>query len=218
MFRQLSPAMSNPARNRPWSAVYQPEKWLQVDLAPAWLGRRLRVPNLLLALALASTLGISATISAAVISQPVRPASITSVVPISAPEVSVPQAKTFPSLGAPSVSTADSTSYAQITTLQSQLQSMNSDLQGLQLQSDQLNNASHTQESDLASARTNLAGSEESLAGQTEDFNARRTAIQQDLQSRLAALNQSLTTADQAVSQVRSILGLPAAGTSVGGQ
>lgn len=218
VFRQLTPATNYPARTRPWSAFYQPDKWLQVDLAPAWGGRRFRVPNVLLALALVTAVGISAAVSALVISQPVPPASVTAVLPISAPKVSVPQAKTFPSLGDPPVSAVDSTSYAQIATLQGQLQSMNSDLQGLQRESDELRNASHTQQSDLASARTNLAGSQENLTGQTEDLNARRSAIQQDLQSRLAALNQSLTTANQSVSQVRSILGLPAASSSVGGQ
>jgi uncharacterized protein YoxC len=218
VFRQLTPAMSYPARNRLWSVVFQPEKWLTRDLAPVWAARRLRIPNLVLALPLTGTLGISAAVSAVVIDQPSRPDSVVIVLPISAPAVSIPEAKTFPILGETSVNTEDATSYAQIATLQDQLQSMNSDLQGLQRESDQLRNASHTQESDLASARTNLAGSEENLEGQSQDLTARRTAIQQDLRSRLATLNQSLTTADQAVSQVRSILGLPAVGSSVGGQ
>jgi Skp family chaperone for outer membrane proteins len=218
VFHQLTPATRYPAHSRSWNLLDHAGKWLGIDLAAIWPTRRVRVPNLLLALGLVATLGITAATSAAVLDQPARPASIISVLPVSAPAVSVPEAKTFPTLGQPAASAADSTAYAQIATLDDQLQSMNADLQGLQREGDELRDASQTQQSDLASARTNLAGSQESLVGQSQDLNARRSAIEQDLQSRLTTLNQSLTTANQAVGQVRSILGLPTVGSSVGGQ
>jgi hypothetical protein len=220
VFRQLSLATSYAAPTPQRYAVCQPVKWYRLDLSPAWLNHKMRISNWVMALSLVATLGISAAVSVAVVSQSATPVPIVAVVPISAPASSVPAAKMLPTLGAPSISPAESISYAQITTLQDQLQSMNTDLQGLHQESDTLRNESHAQENDLASARTNLAGSQESLQGQSEQLNGRLGAIQQDLQSRLNSLDQSLTSAVQVVSDVRSVLGLPASPSqsAVGGQ
>ena len=220
VFRQLTPALSYPARDHVRHAVCQPVRWYRLDLSPAWLNQSVRVPHWLIALSLVATLGVSAAFSVALVSQPTSPVSIVNVIPITAPSSSIPAGKTLPTIGELPVSSAESNSYAQIVTLQGQLQSMNSSLQSLQQQSDALRNASHAQNNDLTSARTNLAGSQESLQGQSQELNARIGTMQQDLQSRVGSLDNSISSADQVVSDVRTLLGLPPSPSqsAVGGQ
>jgi hypothetical protein len=220
VFRQLSPVLSYPARNRVRYAVCQPVKWYRLDLSPTWLNRTVRIPHWVIALSLVATLTVSAAFSVALASQQTVPVPIVNVIPISAPSSSIPAGKTLSALGESPVSVGESNSYAQIATLQGQVQSMNSNLQSLQQQNDALRNASHAQNNDLTSARTDLAGSQESLQGQSQEMNARVGTMQQDLQSRLGSLDKSISSADQVVSDVRTLLGLPPSSSqsAVGGQ
>ena len=220
VFRQLSPALSYPARNQVRYAVCQPVSWYRLDVSPAWLNHRVRVPHWVVALTLVATLGASAAFSVALVNQPARPAPIVNVIPISAPSSSIPYGKALPTLGESPVDATVSSSYAQIQTLQGRLQSMNSSLQSLQRESDALRNAAHAQDTDLTSARTSLAGSQESLQGQSQQLTTRVGSLQQNLQNRVGSLDTSISSADQVVSEVRTLLGLPPSPSqsAVGGQ
>jgi hypothetical protein len=215
IFRELVPSISGPVR-RDAFALPQPAKLL--DLLPPWLIRTQRVSNWVMALALASTLGLSAAASVAVLSHPATATPIVMTAPYTGPAASIPAAKLLPVLGNTLLNPVNAAAHAQIATLQTQVASMNSDLQRLQQDGSALRNETQSQASDLSAARTNLAGSQEGLDGQSQQLSGQLNATQQATQSRLSSIDDQVASADQIVNDVRKLLGLPAITNSgVGG-
>jgi hypothetical protein len=215
IFRELVPAIGGPTRRDAFE-LPQPAKW--IELLPPWLFRKERVSNWVLAVALASTLGISAAASVAIISHPATSTPIVVTAPYAGPAASIPAAKLLPIVGDSPVNPANEAAYEQIATLQGQVTSMNSDLQRLQQDGNALRNEAQSQASDLSAARANLAGSQEGLSGESQQLSGQLGATQQNLQSRLGTLDNQVASADQLVNDVRKLLGLPAiSNTGVGG-
>src|SRR5690348_2017808 len=95
IFRQLAPAISRPQRRD----AFEPVRTGQlVDFLPTWLIRKQRVANWLLALTFASTLGLSAVASVAVISRPAAVPIVTTVAYTSS-AASIPASKMLPIVG-----------------------------------------------------------------------------------------------------------------------
>jgi hypothetical protein len=214
IFRELVPAISGP-QGRDAFELPRPAKWL--ELLPPWLVRTQRVSNWVLALALASTLSLSAAASVAVISRPVTIAPIVGTAPYSGPAASIPASKMLPLAGDSPVNPFNEAAHAQIATLQGEAASMNSDLQRLQQDGVALRTETQNQSGDLAVARANLAGSQDGLNGEPQQLSGRLDTTQQDVQTRLGKLDDQVSSADQLVNDVRKLLGLPAVLNSVGG-
>jgi hypothetical protein len=215
IFRELAPAAVRPQRGDAFE-LPQMGKW--IDLLPSWLIRKQRVSNWLLALAFASTLGLSATASIAVISRPAATIPIVQTASYSGPAASIPASKVLPIVGDSPVNPANDSAHAQIATLQGRAAAMNSDLQRLQQDSTALRNDTQSQANDVSAARATLAGSQEGLNGESQQLSGRLDATQQDVQTRLGKLDDQVASADQLVNDVRKLLGLPAtSNSSVGG-
>jgi len=215
IFRELVPAISRPQRRDAFELA-QPAKML--ELLPPWLIRKQRVSNWLMALAFASTLGLSAAASVAVISRPATTAPIVTTAPYTGSTASMPSSKILPIVGDSPINPANDAAHAQIAELQGQVATMNSDLQRVQQDGTALRNATQSQTSDLSASRATLAGSQEGLNGESQQLSGRLTTTQQDVQTRLGKLDDQVASADQLVNDVRKLLGLPASGNlAVGG-
>ncbi len=215
IFRELVPAIGQPPRRSGFD-VARPVQLL--DLLPPWLVQKQRVSNWLLALAFASTMGISATASIAVASHQATTLPIVVAAPYVGPAASLPASKVLPIVGDSPVNPANDAAHAQIASLQSQIASMNSDLQRLQQDGTALRNETQNQSGDISAARATLAGSQEGLNGESQQLTGRLDATQQGVQTRLGTLDDQVKSADQLVNDVRKLLGLPAiSNTSVGG-
>ena len=214
IFRELVPAISGP-QPRDAFELLGVANWL--ELLPPWLIRKQRVANWMLALAFASTVGLSAAASVAVISHPVATPVVTAM-PYAGSAASVPSSKMLPIVGDSAINPANQTAQAQIATLQGQVASMNSDLQHLQQTGTALRNETQVQAGDISGARAALAGSKEGLNGTSQDLSGRLDATHQDVQSRLGKLDAQVSSAGQLVNDIRQLLGLPAIPNSgVGG-
>lgn len=215
IFRELVPAIGQPQRR---DAFELPRPSDLLDLLPPWLIQKQRVSNWLLALAFASTLGLSATASIAVIGHQAPTIPVVTTALDAGPAASIPASKVLPIVGDSPINPANQSAHAQIASLQGQVSSMNSDLQRLQQDGSALRTETQTQSSDISAARVTLAGSQEGLSGESQQLSGRLDATQQDVQTRLSTLDDQVKSADQLVNDVRKLLGLPAdSNSAVGG-
>ncbi len=175
------------------------------------LGRPVAVPNWVLAVTVATTLGITATLSQGLALSPAVTTNQT--------------AQPIAALVAQSVSNSgqvgwssnavikqgpDTASTRQVAALKGEIQSMNGDLQGLQRQNDALRNLTHQQSAGLTTAESNLAASQDVLDGESQDLGARLTTMQHEVDGRVPGLESGLKAAGDLVNQIRKLLGMPA--------
>ncbi len=208
-FRPLTPV---PARTGTMalhrlSAPPLPTTFQSRDLT-RMLGKQVAVPNWVLAVTVATTLGVAATLSHGMASSPVRTNSQT-VHPVAA----------LVSHSVPNRTQSESTSHAiikqgpsnsgEVTALKGQIQSMNGDLQDLQRQNDALRNLTRQQSANLTSAEANLAASQDLLDGESQDLGARLSSMQQEVDGRVPGLQSGVKAATDLVNQIRKLLGMP---------
>lgn len=172
------------------------------------LGRPVAVPNWVVALTVATTVGVSAMLSQGLVSapvstvaQPARPA--TTLVSMPLPGAGLP------SLVSPAIITQGPSSGPKLAELRGEIQSMNGDLQDVQRQNDALRNLTHQQSASLTSAQANLAASQDRLNGASQDLGAGLTTLKQEVDGRVPGLQSGLKSASDLVNQIRKLLGMP---------
>jgi chaperonin cofactor prefoldin len=209
-FRRLNPATGFTAGPALRHAFYQPLPRVDGKGLMRLAGRNIRVPNWVLAISCAVALGVSSMASAGLVHEHTHGASA-SILPSNAALTNARLLWSGSNVIVQSRPTGDTTPDARIVTLQGQVESMNAELQSLQRDNDALRNLTQQQTGDLSSAREQLAASQDTLNGQSQDMTARLESIQRDLDSRVTTLENSVKSANDAVNQIRKMLGMPAA-------